>query len=80
MAENYRNILFHLHIHRPTNCTYIKKKYFSFYNFPATLFPDTDYGQESCRKPEDMYLFHMVQFYDTLSIHKANNKTHMDLL
>jgi len=28
MAENYRNILFHLHIHRPTNCTYIKKIFF----------------------------------------------------
>lgn len=28
MAENYRKILFHLHIHRPTNCTYIKGNIF----------------------------------------------------
>jgi hypothetical protein len=38
------------------------------------LFPDTDYGKDSYRKPEDMYLFHVVQFYDTLSILKENNK------
>lgn len=39
------------------------------------MFPDTDYGQDSCRKPEDMYLFHMVQFYDILSVLKANYKS-----
>jgi len=38
MAENYRNILFLLHIHHPANCTYIKGNIFHSLIFLSLYF------------------------------------------